>query len=258
MGGSRYEEALLATAIDEINQAGADLVVVAGDLTGGGYEDEFRGAREALARIDCERIVVVPGNHDARNVGDLRFEEHFCERYSRHRWSCDGLEVALVAADSSKPDIDEGEVGRDRYPFLRAGFSGDADLRVLVVHHHLVSIPGTGRERNQLLDAGDLLALMRDDCVDLVLSGHRHVPYVWPIAGLLIVHSGTVSTRRVRRFPEPAYNLLRIDRATIDVQLCVPGGGRFSLGRYPREWAADLAGRRMDPWAVAHPAVAGR
>jgi 3',5'-cyclic AMP phosphodiesterase CpdA len=195
----------------------------------------------------------VPGNHDARNVGYLRFEGPFGDRWSRHRFDSDGLAVALVAADSSEPDIDEGEIGRDRYEFLRAGFAEAADLRVLLIHHHLVAIPGTGRERNQLLDAGDVLALLRDECVDLVLSGHRHVPYVWPIAGTLIVHAGTSSTRRVRRFPEPAYNLLRIDDAAIDVELCVPGGRRLSLGRYPRAWPAELAGRRIDPWAEQLP-----
>jgi 3',5'-cyclic AMP phosphodiesterase CpdA len=253
VGGSRYEDALLRRAIDEINGERPDLVAVAGDLTGGGYEDEFRGAKEALAQLECARVVVVPGNHDARNVGYLRFEEHFCERYTRHRFECDGLDVALVAADSSEPDIDEGEIGRDRYVFLHEGFPAEAGLRVFVIHHHLVSIPGTGRERNQLLDAGDVLALLLDDCVDLVLAGHRHVPYVWPIAGTLVVHSGTASTRRVRRFAEPAYNLLRIDESSIEVELCVTGGARQTLGRYPRRWPADLAGRRMDPWAESHP-----
>jgi 3',5'-cyclic-AMP phosphodiesterase len=58
-----------------------------------------------------------------------------------------------------------------------------------------------GRERNQVLDAGDVLSLLRQCGVDLVLSGHRHVPYVWPIAGMLLVHSGTVSTLRTRGFP---------------------------------------------------------
>src|SRR6266516_7858699 len=230
VGGSRFDQALLDAAIAEVNRERPDLVAIAGDLTGAGYDDEYAGAKAALDSLECERIIVVPGNHDARNVGDLRFEEYFSERYTQHRFDCNGLEVALVAADTSKPDIDEGEIGRDRYPFLVDGFSGEPDLRVLVVHHHLVSVPGTGRERNQLLDSGDVLALVRDSCVDLVLAGHRHVPYVWPIAGTLIVHSGTASTRRVRRFPDPAYNLLRIDAEAIDVERCVPGGRRLTLG----------------------------
>jgi 3',5'-cyclic-AMP phosphodiesterase len=248
VGGSRFDEALLTDAIHEVNRERPDMVVIAGDLTGAGYDDEYAGAKRALDEIECERLVIVPGNHDARNVGDLRFEEYFGERYSRSHFECDGIQVAVVATDTSKPDIDEGEIGRDRYAFLADGFAGDHSFRILVLHHHLVSIPGTGRERNQLLDSGDVLALMRDRCVDLVLAGHRHVPYVWPIAGMLIVHSGTASTRRVRRFPDPAYNLLRIDSESIAVDLCVPGGRRLSLGHYPRRWPSDLSGRRLDPF----------
>ena len=52
-------------------------------------------------------------------------------------------------------------------------------------------IPGTGRERNQVLDAGDVLSLLRHAQVDIVLGGHRHVPYVWPVAGMF--HSGGCS-----------------------------------------------------------------
>jgi Icc protein len=153
--------------------------------------------------LACPQIVRVPGNHAARNVGYLHFEDSFGARDSRLRLQLDRLEIALVAVDSSKPDLDEGEIGREHYGWIEEGFGGEADLRVFVCHHHLVPVPGTGRERNQVLDAGDVLSLLRRCEVDLVLSGHRHVPYVWPIAGMLLVHSGTVSTLRTRGFPTP-------------------------------------------------------
>ena len=99
-------------------------------------------------------------------------------------------------------------------------------------------VPGTGRERNQVLDAGDVISLLRQLRVDLVLSGHRHVPYVWPVAGMYIVHSGTVSTRRTRGFPHPAYNLIRVENDRIAVELKIPGGEQ-------RAWATIRAtGRR--------------
>ena len=112
-------------------------------------------------------------------------------------------------------------------------------------------IPGTGRERNQVLDAGDVLSLLRQAEVDLVLSGHRHVPYVWPVAGMFLVHSGTVSTLRTRGFPDPAYNLIRIESARISVELRVPGGDGQSLGDYPRDWPSELTARQADPFVRA-------
>jgi 3',5'-cyclic-AMP phosphodiesterase len=248
VGGARYREELLRTAIEEINAAGPDLVVIAGDLTDDGYPDQYPLAEQELAAISAEHIVRVPGNHDARNVGYLLFEDTFGARDSRLRFECAGLDVALIGVDSSKPDIDEGEIGREHYGWIEEGFTDDTDLRIFVCHHHLVPVPGTGRERNQVLDAGDVLALLRRCSVDLVLSGHRHVPYVWPLAGILLVHSGTVSTLRTRGFPQPAYNLLRIESGRIAVELCVPGGERWSLGDYPRDWPAELTAREIDPF----------
>jgi 3',5'-cyclic AMP phosphodiesterase CpdA len=256
VGGGRYREELLRTAIEEINAAEPDLVVVAGDLTDEGYPDQYPLARQELDALACEKVVRVPGNHDARNVGYLHYEDTFGARDSRERLDCDGLEVALVAVDSSKPDLDEGEIGREHYPWVEEGFAGDAGLRVFVCHPHLVPVPGTGRERNQVLDAGDVLSLLRQCGVDLVLSGHRHVPYVWPIAGMLLVHSGTVSTLRTRGFPHPAYNLIQIGEGRISVELCVPGGDRQSLGEYPRDWPAELAARKADPFVHAPRGVA--
>ena len=251
VGGSRYQEDLLQTAIAEINAAEPDLVVAAGDLTDDGYPDQYPAVKAELAALTCRHIVRVPGNHDVRNVGYVRFEETFDARDSRLRLDCDAVDVAVVAVDSSKPDLDEGEIGREHYGWIEEGFAGEADLRVFVCHHHLMPIPGTGRERNQVLDAGDVLSLLSRCGVDIVLSGHRHVPYVWPVAGLLLVHSGTVSTLRTRGFPHPAYNLVEIADGRISIELCIPGGERRSLGDYPRDWPEELSARRVDPFVRA-------
>jgi 3',5'-cyclic-AMP phosphodiesterase len=248
VGGARHDEALLRTAIDEVNAAVPDLVVIAGDLTDEGYPDQFLRAHELLSALACPQVVTVPGNHDARHVGYLQFEQVVGPRGTRLRFGEAGAETALVAVDSSKPDLDDGEIGRDNYAWIEDGLFGSDALRVFVCHHHLMPIPGTGRERNQVLDAGDVLALLRRARTDLVLGGHRHVPYVWPVAGMLLVHSGTVSTRRTRAFTEPAYNLLRVERDAVSVELRVPGGRGRSLGEYPRVWPDALARADFEPF----------
>jgi 3',5'-cyclic-AMP phosphodiesterase len=251
-GGARYQEGLLQAAIGEINRLSPDLVVVAGDVTDEGYPDQYAVAKEGLEKIECPHLVVVPGNHDARHVGYLHFEQTFGPRDSRMRLTAGGMEVALVAVDSSKPDLDEGEIGREHYGWIEEGLRGAADLRIFVCHHHLMPIPGTGRERNQVLDAGDVLSLLRQAGVSLVLSGHRHVPYVWPVAGMLLVHSGTVSTLRTRAFTHPAYNLIRAEAGRISVELRVPDGAVQTLGEYPRDWPAELTARTADPLVQPH------
>jgi 3',5'-cyclic AMP phosphodiesterase CpdA len=251
VGGARHDESVLEAAIEEVNAASPDLVVIAGDVSDEGYPDQFDVAREQLAALGCGHVLVVPGNHDARHVGYLQFERVFGARDSRLRLNAGGVDLALVAVDSSKPDIDEGEIGREHYAWIAEGFAAPADLRVFVCHHHLMPIPGTGRERNQVLDAGDVLSVLRRAGVHLVLSGHRHVPYVWPVAGMLLVHSGTAATLRTRAFTEPAYNLIRVDPERIAIELRIPGGPARSLGEYPRAWPPELSSRQVEPFVTS-------
>ena len=94
-----------------------------------------------------------------------------------------------------------------------------------MIHHHILAVPGTGRDVNNLRDAGDVMAILRELKIDMVLSGHRHVPYVWSISGVRIVHSGTVSTMRVRGTMPPSYNVVEIDEQSVNITLHQPGKG---------------------------------
>jgi hypothetical protein len=71
---------------------------------------------------------------------------------------------------------------------------------------------------------------------------------VWPVAGMLLVHSGTVSTLRTRGFPHPAYNLVHVLDNRISVELRVPGGQRMPLGDFPRDWPSEISAREADPF----------
>jgi 3',5'-cyclic AMP phosphodiesterase CpdA len=237
--GSPYFDAhLLDTAVKETIAIRPDLVVIAGDLTTDGYANEFRQAEEAIEPLREAGLttLVIPGNHDAKNVGYLHFFDAFGlgdnpakgDRSMRVAGGIlDGraMEVNVVAIDSTKPDLAEGEVGRERYDWIRARFDAAADVKVFVLHHHLVSVPGTGRERNIVWDSGDVLELLDQVGVHLVLAGHKHVPHVWLLNGLLIVNSGTVSSYRVRGYTRPSYNIIEITPGSIRVTLKYPGTG---------------------------------
>ncbi len=213
---------LLERAIAEVNELSPDVVVVSGDLTSHGFKDEYQLAHEYLQRIECDALAVVPGNHDSRNVGSVHFEELFGERNSVLRR--DG--VTIVAVDSSEPDLDHGQIGRGRYRWIEEQFSDPADVRVFVLHHHLLPVPGTGRERNIVHDAGDALECLQRARVDIVLSGHKHVPYAWRLEDLFVVNAGTVSSARLRGNGRPCYNLIEIDGTHVDVWRKYPFHGQ--------------------------------
>jgi 3',5'-cyclic AMP phosphodiesterase CpdA len=124
----------------------------------------------------------------------------------------------MVAVDSSEPDLDDGRVGREHYEFIHETFDLAEDkLKIFVIHHHLIPIPGTGRERNIIYDAGDVLELLADTQVDLVLSGHKHVPYAWKLENMFIVNAGTASTTRLRGNTRPCYNVIEIEDGRVRV-----------------------------------------
>jgi 3',5'-cyclic AMP phosphodiesterase CpdA len=240
-GSLYFDPGLLNHAVEEVLALQPDMVVVAGDLTQEGYANEFQMARDALRPLVDELLtVVVPGNHDAKNVGYVHFEDHFGKGDAGNDVVVDlarGVtpeRVTLVAVDSSKPDLAEGEVGRFRYPWIREQFATPSDLRIFALHHHLVPVPGTGRERNTVWDAGDVLAVLEESGVDLVLCGHKHVPHIWVVDGIMVVNSGTVSSFRLRGYARPSYNVVTIDPEAISVTLMYPGSGEKLAARYDR------------------------
>ena len=229
-GSPAFQADLLERAIEEINELEPAVAVISGDLTTDGFEREYRTAREFVDRIECEDLIVIPGNHDSRNVGYVHFEELFGPRASTlHKHG-----LTIVAEDSSEPDLDHGQIGRVRYEYIEEQFANPADLRVFVLHHHLLPVPGTGRERNIVYDAGDLLELLLRSGVKLVLAGHKHVPYAWHLESLFMVTTGTVSTLRLRGHGRPCYNVIEVDPEWVRIYRKYPFDGQEPIIEFSR------------------------
>jgi Icc protein len=193
-GNAYFIPELLDRTIIEINRANPTVVVVAGDLTDAGYREEFAQAAEYIARIECENVMVIPGNHDSRNVGYIHFERLFGDRQS----IMDLDDVVLVGVDSSEPDLNDGQVGREHYGFIEGAFCDARDkLKVFVVHHHLIPLPGTGRERN--------------------------------------IIAGTASTLRLRGNTRPCYNVIEAEEGRVEVYRKYPFKERELAVRFDRK-----------------------
>ena len=230
--GSAYFVAnLLERAIVEINDLQPDVVVCTGDLTTFGYRQEYTQARSYLDRLHCPDVITIPGNHDSRNVGYVHFEDLFGERNSVLNVG----RATIVAVDSSEPDLDNGQVGRGRYRLIEEAFASAANLRIFVLHHHLLPVPGTGRERNIVNDAGDTLECLQRAEVDLVLAGHKHVPYAWRLEDLFVVNAGTVSSSRLRGKGRPCYNVVEVEGTHVDVWRRYPFHGQERIIQFSTE-----------------------
>jgi 3',5'-cyclic AMP phosphodiesterase CpdA len=227
VGSPYFVPNLMNRVIIELNELKPDVVICSGDLTNEGYRQEFKNWVAYSRRIEAP-VYTVPGNHDARNVGHLHFEELIGERH----WAMDVQGVRIVGVDSSEPDINEGQVGRERYDWIRERFEVAADLKVFVLHHHLLPIPGTGRERSTVMDAGDLLEVLITAGVNIVLSGHKHVPYVWRLEDLYVANAGTAASLRVRGYTKPCYNVLEFEGDDVKITRRYPFGGGSVIAHF--------------------------
>ena len=250
VGSLYFVPNMMNRVIAELNEMQPDVVVCTGDLTNEGYRQEYKNWVAYRQRIQAP-VFTVTGNHDARNVGYVHFEELIGPRH----WSTDIPGVRIVGADSSEPDLNEGQIGRERYPWIREQFAEPADLKIFALHHHLLPVPGTGRERSTVTDAGDLLEVLITSGVNIVLTGHKHVPYVWRLENIYVANAGTVASLRLRGYTKPCYNVLEYEGDEVKIYRRFPFGGQTVLAHFSLSTGAQYV-RELEALTTNEPIAA--
>ncbi|WP_340104685.1 metallophosphoesterase family protein [Rhodohalobacter sp. 8-1] len=203
-----FRQENLLHIIDEINNGGYDLAIFTGDATNEGQRDEYELAREMLDKIEVP-LISIPGNHDARSGGIKLFEEYIGPQ--------NGVKVfgdaVVIYVNSAIGDSNDGRVGRVKFNMLKKALNDHSDkpIKIVAIHHHILPIPMSGRERNVLANAGDLLDLIQRADVDLVVSGHRHYPNVYKVENTVFINAGTASSAKTRYGDVNSYCTIEID-----------------------------------------------
>ncbi len=187
---ARARRRRLDRALDAAIRAGADHVVVSGDLTEVGADGQFDAFAEALAdsAIPPENVTLVPGNHDAYTSGEAwsRALDGPLRAYRAGAADRDGKvvergDVVFLPVDVSCPQPitrSSGELSPARARALEARFAdpGLAKKALVVVQHH----PPFSHERGawQWMDGlrgGErLMASLARHAHVQVLHGHLH------------------------------------------------------------------------------------
>ncbi len=201
--------------VDLVNDMKPDLLLITGDLTNEGHIHEYRIWQDYFARFKVDECLIVPGNHDARNDGWELFEELVGPRFPV--WENDIVRVQGL--DSSEPDLDEGGIGRENYDLIRKSMEAEGKVKIIMLHHHLIPIPGTGRERQIPTDAGDVLRILMEAGVHLVLSGHRHKTWMWKLQDTYFLTSGTSTSRRLKGHSYPSFNIIDIEKENPELSI---------------------------------------
>lgn len=166
-GAEPYPELMNRGAIAEITTIAPDLVVVKGDLTADGTEEEYAAFRRAYVGAFGDRLLHVRGNHDA-------YQHQSFAPSGPQRRDVPGLTVALL--DTTLPGKASGGVDAEQIEWLE-DLARHADRPVLVLGHHHVWSP------HSALRPASYFGINPDDSERLVAAVARHPCILGYVAG---------------------------------------------------------------------------
>jgi 3',5'-cyclic AMP phosphodiesterase CpdA len=221
-----------------------DLIAITGDVTSYGKRTEFAAAQAWINALPSHRLIT-PGNHDTPYSAARLFAP-----FARYAKAFGDPEQAVFDA----PGLAARTFNTARGMQMRRNWSkgcanlSDVDrvivslatapagtLRIALCHHPLTEITGgpmTGEVRRGEEAAGRLAKAG----VDLILTGHVHVPFVHPLkesdGHSYAVGAGTLSVRE--RGAPAGFNIIEWDEAEIRVTAQGWTGSKFEP---QRTWA---------------------
>jgi 3',5'-cyclic AMP phosphodiesterase CpdA len=229
------------------------MVAVSGDITQRATRSQFEHARAFLARLACTRQVVVPGNHDVPlwNPWQRFFaaRDRFDAYITNDAFPTQSDEELMVIGINTARSFTRknGRVNAAQLTEVARRFRSAPTraLRVLTCHHPFVVPEGiSAKERAGRSDLA--LAALVEHEVDLLLTGHRHIPWVSPLGtDVPTIHAGTTTSSRTRGV-ENSFNdiIVEHDKVTIRRFCWRPDCMRFELAPdETREFSRDATGR---------------
>ncbi|HWN72618.1 MAG TPA: phosphodiesterase [Solirubrobacterales bacterium] len=165
-----------------------DAVVITGDLTDDGGEENYRLVRRVLARLDAP-VHVLPGNHDDRR----RLRAAFGLPGSGDEpidYSVSIGELRLVAFDSIVPGQDSGAYDRDRLRWLDEELRRESERPTVLALHHPplpTGIPGWDAINLEPAEREALAEVVaRHPQLRAIVGGHLHRTAVGTLAGCAV------------------------------------------------------------------------
>ncbi len=237
--GREHRPEILKALAEDLRLVAPEQIVVTGDLTHLGRSAEYRRAFSWLQTLASpERMMLIPGNHDAYVAGALAASAELWQPYL-----FDAETAAINSGSESEPGIEfprfrccrnlvicglntaaprpwwraTGAVGIHQLEILEQQLEvyGRRGLgRVVLLHHP--PVPGLMSWRKRLEDEAAFCAVIKRRGAELVLHGHTHRATInslpsgsirVPVFGVPAASScGRTSNRRAR------YNLYRLQR----------------------------------------------
>lgn len=200
-----------------------EVILLSGDITQRARRAQFAAARDFVEQLPAP-VLAVPGNHDIPLFN--LFARAFSPYGNYKRAFGNELEpvyesagLLVLSLNTSRPSRHkDGAVSRTQIERVaaRLGQARPEQLRMVMQHH-----PVRAREQSDLTNLliGHEEAVPRwvDAGLDLLVGGHIHLPYVWPLHGRhgasgrsgWTAQAGTALSTRVRDSIPNSVNLIR-------------------------------------------------
>ena len=223
-----HRREVLDVLVAHISEAAPTQILLSGDLTHIGLEQEFREAADWLRSVAPARdLALVPGNHDATADDSRRYQHAHWADYLRGDDGSDGWPslrvragIAFIGLDSAvvtPPLLATGRIGeaqRRRLERILRDCHRDGLFRVVTLHH--CPLPGIDKWRKRLVDAGPLKQILMQAGVELVLHGHGHRHHQHPLATCTgtarVIAAPSASARGLHGKDTAAYNAFTLSQ----------------------------------------------
>lgn len=220
-----------------------DAVVITGDLTDFGRDDEYAEVRVELDKLTLPWFAI-PGNHDARPAFRRAFQDKswFPHTGDFIQWTVDAFPVRLIALDSTVPEQSYGELCAERLDWLRTTLAEQPNKPTVVMLHHHPFISGIDHmDRQNLRDSQPLATVLAEaPHVQRVLCGHVHRFMVSQLGHAVVCSAPGTSHQVAPNFTPDGPAHFVIEPAGLLLHRWQPASGftthYLPLGQYEGPW----------------------
>lgn len=220
--GDTSPDAMLRRAVALVAEAGADALLLTGDIADDGSKEAYERVAAAVAELGVP-VLATAGNHDApANLAD-RFGD-------RDEIALGGWRICLV--DTTIPVTEWGRV--DVAALMQRLGPNDGPPTVLALHHPPIT---TGTHPWMQLEGGSELvaALSARGDVRVVLSGHLHEAFNVVVGGVSYLGCSSSLYSIKHRNDEFILDKGHVGALTVTLH----ADGRFGWRRLPDPYEAD-------------------
>lgn len=162
-----------------------EVVVITGDLTDCGLEDEYANLAQMLRKHLSMPVFVIPGNHDRRgnlrevlgHLPGVRSDPHYVQ------YAVEDYPVRLVMLDTVVPGAAHGELHAEQLEFLDRTLAAVPDKPTIVGMHHPPFACGLPQDAINLRNPAAFAAVIaRHRQVERIICGHHHRPIIARVA----------------------------------------------------------------------------